>query len=428
MDGTTETMFSPNEAITQESFARTVALAENATTSQTSNANTNNTASVAWVANQNIMSISNPNGTVTRAEAAEILSRLVEYHEQQTTTSSMEMSTSTLVSTAICERKIDETLSLSGLMDEETGSVINASEPLTRAEAAQMISGYLVYRDKPTLITGTTPLTYLGSFEAIDTETLNTALMDDDESFHIELAGFNPEDGTVSPEWTSKGEIDESVHKKLASRSIYILFFDKGDSVSYIREKYSETARNHIYIGTRDPDVYEKDNSSAGHYCSPDLKNKFGETSLTAYTCFNDHYYNAKVNYSWGSYTTAYNKLGRAIHYLQDINSPPHAALITNDDNKRHEKFEVWVRDNFHDYTNQFFESTAANSYSFMCNSTFAEISQNFATLSARVADACCPNNIDDISIPDTAECLKCTQRAVAGLAYRYLIDTGRAN
>lgn len=155
--------------------------------------------------------------------------------------------------------------------------------------------------------------------------------------------------------------------------------------------------------------------------------NKYGETNPTAYTNFNNHYYEAKVAYTLRYWTQAYDELGRAIHYLEDINCPPHAALITNEDNNKHTNYEVWVRDNF--YSSYWESAATASTYSYMCNSTFFTISYDFATLAKNVANS----TVHDLSrnntcIANTRECLRRTQRAIAGLGYRFLIDTGRAN
>lgn len=62
-----------------------------------------------------------------------------------------------------------------------------------------------------------------------------------------------------------------------------------------------------------------------------------------------------------------------------------------------------------------------------MSTSTFRNISVNFATYSDGVADECVYGS-ESLKIPFTRECLTKAQRAVAGLEYRFLIDTGRNN
>lgn len=60
---------------------------------------------------------------------------------------------------------------------------------------------------------------------------------------------------------------------------------------------------------------------------------------------FNDHYYLARVYFESENYVNSYRELGMAIHYLQDINSPPHARLIDNASyNNAHSNYERWVK------------------------------------------------------------------------------------
>ena len=426
MSGTSETTFSPDDAITQADFVQTIALAENTNPSQTAAES-----SAALAASQNVTFLDDPNGIVTHEEAVEILSQLVQYHAQQNIAAIATVDS--VLSDAVCQKKVADVLSLTGLVEAESGSVLHAEEALTRAETAQMITGFLFDRDKPTFITGTTPISYLGTEEVVLSSILSETAADDDESFHAVLAGFVPEDGVVSPNWTSHnttgdGGIGNSVHMMLANQGFYILFSEKGDSVSNIRGKYSQTALANIFSGCVAPD--DDETGDGGHFCSPFSDNQ-GDRLLntnrsenpTAYTHFNNHYYDAKVAYTLRDWTQAYDELGRAIHYLEDMNCPPHAALITDAlHSDKHTEYEVWVRDNF---LGSYWESTAtASTYSYMCNSTFFTISYNFATLAKDVAQTC----VYCHSTEATGKCLRRTQRAIAGLGYRFLVDTGRAN
>lgn len=297
----------------------------------------------------------------------------------------------------------------------------NTTDTLEKCEAAKILSFYIALNTHPDFIIGTNTLSYIESDPSYEEITMGT-ISDDDDNFHSVIALNALENmETVSPQWTSStvNGTKISVHRELTNQGFYILFQDKSSSISNLTGKFSQTARNQIYAGSVAPDSDETSNKSAGHYCSPSLKNKYGSTSSTAYTNFNNHYYNAKLYYSWEEYLTAYNKLGRAIHYLEDINSPPHAALITGDN---HSNYEVWVRDSIN---SSYYVTTApSDTYSYMTTSTFKNISISFATYSNSVANDCVYNR----NIAKTKECLKRCQRAVAGLAYRYLIDTGRNN
>ena len=292
---------------------------------------------------------------------------------------------------------------------------------ILRSEAAKMLSTFLFLDRRPTLITGTTPLTY------IETEPATTASISDesdeadsDESFHSQWAEEAlAESDVVTPSWKSGGTFITSTHKRLTNEGFYILFQDKSGSISNLYGKYSPTAQNYVLDGSVRPDSDEKEEDFLGHYCSPSLTNKEHKSSPTAYTNFNNHYYDAKVYYSNANFPKAYDALGCAIHYMEDINSPPHAALVQG---SAHQSYEAWVRDNMRpDY---FVSNAPASTYNFMSTTTFRGISTNFATLTNNVASACIYNH----SVSGTRECLIRAQRGAAGLLYRFLIDTGRNN
>lgn len=171
MDGTTETTFSPEQAITAAALAKTICLVEHAAPVPN-----NDKAFLSWTAEQGILSSGRLYRTITHAEAVEILSRLVQYDMEQTA-----IRKGTTLSQAACEREIAAVLGLSGLFAGGTNTIIAPDAPLTRAEAALMLSGYLFHRDKPTFITGTTPIFYIGEEDPVPPVETNTA------------EGFNPD-------------------------------------------------------------------------------------------------------------------------------------------------------------------------------------------------------------------------------------------
>ena len=313
-----------------------------------------------------------------------------------------------------------DNLPLMELFLDSNQNTFNPQGTISKAEVARLLYAYIVLTERPTIVTKTGSLVYIEE-DDITQNSIDTSDSDEDD-FHREIAEEALSNtGTFTPSWTGSDQNGTvmSVHQEMTNQGFYLLFITKENSVTNIRGKYSSTARQYIYDGSIEPDLFENENKYAGHYCSPSLKNKYGATNLTAYTQFNNHYYQAKVYYDSGIYATAYNKLGRAMHYMEDINSPPHASLITG---FRHSAYETWVRDNF--YSSYWATSVPESTYNFMTTSRFCDIATGFANYSNSVATECVNNN----NITYTKECLLRTQRAVAGLAYRFLIDTNRAN
>ena len=274
---------------------------------------------------------------------------------------------------------------------------------LTKEEAAHLLAAYIRYVKKPTLIIGENVYDYI-----------------------VEEKAENNTKWTSSP---ANGHA--SVHRQLTIWGFDALFRDQSSSITNLSGKLSPTAKSYIYAGSVEPDKDEVDmmtinnelvNTYLGHFCSPQLKNKFNTSDPTAYTRFNAHYYNAITIYDWGDYKTAYNELGRALHYLEDITSPPHAALITGN---RHSDYEHYARDRVLS-SSKLLTTIPSSTYSYMKTTRGEDMCRSFATVSNNYAYIVDLGVLDVNKKAGTKECLHKAQRIVAGLGYRYLEDTER--
>jgi phospholipase C len=105
-----------------------------------------------------------------------------------------------------------------------------------------------------------------------------------------------------------------------------ILKKDKGDKTANLLIKYSS-----ILLSNSDwPDRYENDfRLYLGHFYDPNTgKTLYGFPRPTAMSRFLDHTQKAKKYYAKNK-NASMQELGRALHYLADINMPHHAALLT---------------------------------------------------------------------------------------------------
>lgn len=431
IDTTSNANFFPETPITKAEFVEMVALVANSDLTVQNENNIIGTESqhidaVQWAVTNNIIpqnsSTFHPNDYISLEEAAEILYGLAEYDNNATIEQLDAMNTNS--STPQFETG---PLQFASKLLSGTNTELLPSDTLKKCEAAKMLSFYIVLNDRPTFITGTTPIEYIHVEENNSNEQIMTeeSISENNESFHAERAEADTttsEDFVIN--WTSRGDVNTSVHKQITHRGFLILFNDKSNSISNITGKFSPTARRYVYDGCvapdRTDDLGETERFSAGHYCDIYLRNKFLQDDLTAYTKFNNHYYDAKMYYSWGDWQPAYDELGRSMHFMEDTLSPPHSALITGN---KHEEYENWVHNNMRD--DYFTTHADSSTYSFMSTSHFCDISRNFATYSSGLADGCIKGS-DSVKISYTRACLTKCQRAVAGLAYRYLIDTGR--
>lgn len=350
-------------------------------------------------------------------------------------------------------------LSTAGVIGGNEENLLRPKDNITRAEAAKMIAVYYLFDKKPTLITNGVSISYGGTFDYKEDAipVINTDIIHDDINFYDNVTMADGEPETMyGTEELALGESDNSgitpkwcgdQHHNMTNQSLYILSEDNinnktpkkitklsGRTSSY---KYSTTALAYMQQGSTAPDSDEQDYGMAKHYYHYGVdvngkpNNSEGYTkagkpaNINARWGFNDHYYMARMEFNARNYANAYIELGRSIHYLQDTNAPHHAALKTNEEtNNGHKNYEAWVKNNF---LSSYWEFSVANSYEFMTNSTFLTLSNSFSKAACDAYSDCARfSTYPQLARPATAEQLKRTQRAVAGLLYRYLRDTGR--
>lgn len=160
----------------------------------------------------------------------------------------------------------------------------------------------------------------------------------------VPFDGSTESQGDFSIQWASGG-VDHT-HQYLTSRALTILKIDKGDTTANLLIKYAG-----ILLANSDwPDSYENDlGLYLGHFYNPDTgRTLFRVSKPTAMTRFLEHTQKAAAYYAKNK-NASMQELGRALHYLADINTPHHAALLTAL-NSNHATFEKFVDSTRLDY------------------------------------------------------------------------------
>lgn len=111
-------------------------------------------------------------------------------------------------------------------------------------------------------------------------------------------------------------------HSWLTSQGFVLLAAEKSKAFAW----YSDEAAELITAASNRPDWDETENNKSHHSYIPTTgKNLFGGDD-SANKRFEMHYKNALTLYREGKQEEAYDALGRAIHYLTDMLSPPHVG------------------------------------------------------------------------------------------------------
>lgn len=174
--------------------------------------------------------------------------------------------------------------------------------------------------------------------------------------------------------------------------------------------------RTNLIRGSILPDVDETNGGYAWHFYGPNGKNWSGG-SVTAYTKCIEHYNDAVDLYDAGAKASAMEELGRALHYLQDVNVPHHAmnevAVLSN-----HSQFEAYVEDNASS-----FELTG------LTPSIYTNANHSLGTIIDDYAEIA-RDWYDDASSSSTwntpaGACVRNAQRATVTVLYKFMYDVG---
>lgn len=143
------------------------------------------------------------------------------------------------------------------------------------------------------------------------------------EIYRDVVSAFYEADGSqVQPRWTSgDSENNYGSHGLIALMGIVIA---SGKNAA-IDDYFTSTRTQWLIEYSVMPDIDEKGLLYDCHFYGANEKNYSGGTD-TAYTRFRDHYNAAVVQYRSGNYLQATQELGRAIHFISDINNPHHAS------------------------------------------------------------------------------------------------------
>ena len=194
-----------------------------------------------------------------------------------------------------------------------------------------------------------------------------------------------PFDGTTNPDvslfWTGGGT--NHTHQYITSYAFNVLYNDYPSVYNWYIDWGAIT---YVLEGSDLPDEDETDNLFAGHFYDPDTGLNYKGTTDTAKSRFLAHFNNAVAAYQAGNYALAFEKLGRAIHYLEDLNAPHHVAnLVAGLSN--HTSFEQEIDANRTRYT----ATTASGKY---------------ATAIANIPDICARNAKNNLENATSAEAL----------------------
>lgn len=242
------------------------------------------------------------------------------------------------------------------------------------------------------------------------TQTVNTTQATDESQADSYL--------TVSEkDYKFKSDGPNGSHEQFANQALKILKNDKGSKVADFYSQY----KNVLLTYCDKPDSDEKDYVFAYHFYNPYTNKNYlpsfmSTSKITGMTKFHEHMTNAVNSYK-SNKEYAMQELGRAIHFLEDVNVPHHASNNVAGLSS-HSQYESYVDKNnssffvntskaynkysnlsFYDYCTSIFNDCAKNAYS------YKSICSSFKTADFETA---------------AKPTIKFAQENIASLLYRY--------
>lgn len=476
INGVSADQFAPNDNVTRAQFATMLAYASNADLTQYEGVTSFRDVSVSawyapqveWAYQQGLINgrgegLFFPESYITREEAASLVNRYAEsedsrifkdnqYELNDDAKEYLTASEVTFLEEALSDPVYADEEDISSWADDEVDAMsvagifcgdknhkFHPQDSLKRSECVKIISAYIINDTKPTFyFPGGSYIEYLGTADTEDVTYTDEELAEmgldpealasfHDSSFYCEVAEPSGADsGSISASWATVE------HETITTRAFSGLLDNTGEGGrAYIYNKMNEIIYQYNNLQTSGweliecmswyADTIENQNGYEAHFYNPDTGESWTHSkTINAYWYFNDHYYNAYVNYRNGDKYTAYTELGLSIHYLEDLNNPYHAnnavAILTT-----HTQYEAWADNSVLPHANT---SMTYDSYRYVYDNMFITMANNFAGLAKGTYYNCSRfNSVMPYYTPafdDTVKNIRRTERAVTGLLNRF--------
>ncbi|MBQ9961446.1 MAG: zinc dependent phospholipase C family protein [Firmicutes bacterium] len=226
-------------------------------------------------------------------------------------------------------------------------------------------------------------------------------------------------DNGASPQWGSgdKDENNPGTHGFIASQALTILENNNSTLDSF----FTTARKKEIIKGSFQPDIDGAASLYKDHFYCEDGDGLFGY-SLSAYDNFRNHYNGAVANYQAGNITEAMNRLGKALHFISDINEPHHSAGVSAiNPTGNHTGYENWVESNYSSFKVSSMTTSDLTAYK---NTSLLSIANSSAQHSRGYITQAMSTSVSNMRAATNAT-LPRAQRDAAGVMYKFAKEVG---
>ncbi len=209
-----------------------------------------------------------------------------------------------------------------------------------------------------------------------------------------------------------------ATHIYTTQRGITIVDSVLGGEVSMF---YTEADRAQIMTYCTRPDEDEIDGAFKYHFYNPATEQNFmGEDDSALARC-KMHYTNAVAYFKNGDRKAAFEALGRALHYLEDLNTPVHTNNQDVFDSAFNLPFHVGFEDRCQEIQNTVTSSLLKNEFRYYELNTVENIAKSCAYLANDNFYALYEEFLPKDVVATNA--IKNAQKSVAGVLYKFYLD-----
>ena len=214
-----------------------------------------------------------------------------------------------------------------------------------------------------------------------------------------------------------------ATHVYTTQRGITIVDATLGGEISKF---YTEEDRAQIMTYCTRPDEDEIDGAFKYHFYNPATeKNFMGEDDSALERCKN-HYNNAVTQYKAGDKKAAFEALGRALHYVEDLNTPVHTNNQDVLDSAFNLPFHVSFEDRCQEIQSTVTTSLLKSEFRYYKLNTIENIAKSCAYLANDNFYALYKEFLPKDVV--AANAIKNAQKTVAGLLYKFYLDVVPVN
>jgi len=185
---------------------------------------------------------------------------------------------------------------------------------------------------------------------------------------------------------------------------------------------YNKEAIDVLYEFCTKPDEDEIEGAFKVHFYNPATEKNFNGEDDSALYRFKMHYDNALNLYKEGKITDALSELGRALHFLEDMNTPVH----TNNQSFLDSTIDVFLHTSFEkrcvEIQSEVVSKMLVREFDYYCNNSIEQIGKSSAFLANDNFYALYKQKLPRDNIAKNS--IENAQKAVAGVLYKFFLFT----